>query len=138
MMGDGNRIDVNPMGETTVQGDFFQTVMPLLFEARKIQEPQIHRFFDFVDKRACQKDRRDVGLTPLDSLHRVRVEVRLHHGLENLSLVIFSHVLSFQQAGSVQIGLDIWPVQHQMDGYRHQKQHRQPGMHLHQQMAGPD
>ena len=47
--------------------------MEALLKGRKIQETEIYRFLDLVDKISGQKDDRDVGLDDLDPVNRVRI-----------------------------------------------------------------
>jgi hypothetical protein len=67
---------VNFGTQPAVETKFLLAEMVAFLKCRKIQETEIDRFLDLVDKISGQKDDRDVGLDNLDTVSRVRVGLR--------------------------------------------------------------
>ena len=88
--------------QATVQEQFLPAAVFTLFQGRKIQETEIHRFLKLVDKVACQQNKRDMGLHQGDRIHGIRIALRLQQGLNIFGIMILGHdssILSYKQQG---------------------------------------
>ncbi len=85
--GDRCRPQVDRRGQSTVELDLGPAVELAQLEGRKIEKPEVDRFFEFVNEVAGQKDGRNVSLEKPHLLHGMRVEGRLGKCLDKLRVI---------------------------------------------------
>ena len=66
LLGDRDKIKVDIWTEATVEQEFLFAAMLSFFQGGKIKKTEINRFFKFVDKFACKKNKGNMGLHQLD------------------------------------------------------------------------